>query len=116
MEDLMRRYSPLLLLTVVILSSACGGGSPTAPAAQRANLSGVVHELNPPTFTRIPGARVAMQGQTATTNGNGEFRFTNLAPGPTVLNLQKEGFRTRDQPLTLNAGENNTSQEMLPAP
>ncbi len=112
----MRRHTLLVLLAVMALSAACNDGSPTAPAAPRANLSGVVHELNPPAFTRIPGARVAIQGQTATTNANGEFRFSNLTPGDTVLNLQKEGFRTRDQPLTLQAGENNTSQEMLPAP
>jgi hypothetical protein len=108
----MRRSSLLPLLALVL---ACSGGSPTEPAVQRASLSGVVHELNPPVFTRIPGARVSIQGQTATTNANGEFRFENLTPGATVLNLQKEGFRTRDQPLTLEPGNNTTSQEMLPA-
>ena len=110
----MRRYSLLFLLIVTILAFGCGGESPTSPGTQRATLNGVVHELNPPLFTRIPGARVTIQGQTATTNAIGEFRFTNLTPGATVLNLQKEGFRTRDQPLTLRAGDNNTSQEMLP--
>ncbi len=110
----MRRSSHLFLILALALSFACGGGSPTSPGTQRANLSGVVHELNPPEFTRIPGARVTIQGQTATTNATGEFRFTNLTPGATVLNLQKAGFRTRDQPMTLASGENNTSQEMLP--
>ena len=109
----MRRFA---LLPLLVLLLACNGGSPTAPSFQRANLSGVVHELNPPVFTRIPGATVTIQGQTATTNANGEFRFENLTPGATVLNLQKEGFRTRDQPLTLEPGNNTTSQEMLPAP
>jgi hypothetical protein len=112
----MRRYSSAVMLIVMALSFGCSGGSPTSPGTQRANLSGVVHELNPPLFTRIPGARVTIQGQSATTSSTGEFRFTNLTPGATVLNLQKEGFRTRDQPMTLAAGENNTSQEMLPAP
>lgn len=113
----MRRYSRFLLLIAVVLSSSCNGGSsPTAPTAPVTNLSGVVHELNPPVFTRIPGARVSMQGKSATTNADGEFRFTDLTPGATVLHLEKEGFRTRDQPMTLRVGENNTSQEMLPAP
>lgn len=113
----MRRYSLVFMVLAVVITSSCNGGSsPTAPAPLKTNLSGVVHELNPPVFTRIPGARVSMQGKSATTNADGEFRFLDLTPGATVLHLEKEGFRTRDQPLTLKAGENNTSQEMLPAP
>ncbi|HYK00399.1 MAG TPA: carboxypeptidase-like regulatory domain-containing protein [Thermoanaerobaculia bacterium] len=112
----MRRYSRLFMVTAMVLSACCNGGSPTAPPVQRTNLSGVVHELNPPVFTRIPGARLTIQGKTTTSNADGEFRFTDLTPGATVLRLEKEGFRTREQPLTLRVGDNNTSQEMLPAP
>lgn len=109
----MRRAALLLLFAIVACS---GGSSPTEPRAPVANLSGIVHELNPPTFTRIPGVRLTIQGQTTTSDANGTFRLTGLAAGDTVLTLEKEGFRTRNQPLTLKTGENTTSQEMLPAP
>lgn len=106
----------LLLAAVAILGLACGGGGGNSPTTPSTNLSGIVHELNPPVFTRIPGAAVSIQGRSTTTDANGEFRFTDLQPGATILTLSKTGFRTRDQPLTLHAGENTTSQEMLPAP
>ena len=111
----MRAIHRLLATTILLVLFSCGGDSPTSPSPPKAALSGVVHELNPPIFTRIAGAQVTIQGKSALSNAGGEFRFTDLTPGPTVLTLQKEGFRTRDQPLTLQPGENTTSQEMLPA-
>ena len=103
-----------LILALILLGSIlrCGGdSSPTAPTA---TLTVIVHELDPPVFTRIPGAAVSIQGKSAVTDARGECRFTNLTPGPTTLSLAKEGFRSRDQPITLLPGVNTTSQEMLP--
>lgn len=106
-----RRY---LILPLILLGSILGCGGDSSPTAPTATLTVIVHELNPPVFTRIPGAAVSIQGKAAVTNANGECRFTNLTTGPATLSLAKEGFRSREQPITLLPGENTTSQEMLP--
>ena len=105
----MKAFSLLATLTFVLGCS--GGGSPTEPTS---SLMVIVHELDPPTFTRIPGASVRIQGQSAVTDASGECRFSNLTAGPTTLSLSKAGFRSRDQPITLLPGSNTSSQEMLP--
>ena len=46
----------------------------------------------------LPGVTVTVQGidatQTFTTDGTGEFRFLNLAPGPYTVSAALQGFST----------------------
>jgi hypothetical protein len=107
----MRRAA--MLVSLLLLVAGCGGGS-SSPTEPTTNLNVVVHELNPPTFTRIPGVALAIQGKSAVSDARGEARFTNLQPGETTLSLSKSGYRSRNQPIRVNPGENTTSQEMLP--
>lgn len=96
-----------------LLLNGCGGGSsPTAPVT--ALLNGNVHVI--PTGPPIAEASVTLQGRTTITAANGNFTFSDLAPGTTSVVLSKTGFRTANLTITLVAGENFHSLGMEPNP
>ena len=66
------------------------------PAAGTAILQGVVYQTED-TSQRIAGVTIALSiaGRTATTDGNGVYRFTDLPAGPVTITASKPGFPTR---------------------
>ena len=75
---------------------------------QPGSISGKVID---PSGTTVEGAVVKLtcdcesSGQEATTNGDGLFAFTGVAPGPFNLTISSPGLATRDYSGTVTAGE-----------
>ncbi len=115
-------------LALVVLGSACCLGQPVpqAPAPQRENnsieletsstgeavpgsISGTVTD---PSGAVVAGARVKLTGgaqfgsQQAVSGTDGEFSFTNVAPGPFQVTVTSSGFAAQTSSGTLHSGEN----------
>jgi hypothetical protein len=98
-------------------SSASSGAQLPEPA-----LPGTIHgTIVDPNGTAVAGARVKLtsQGQSPNqetqTGDDGQFAFTNIAPGPFQLSVTGEGFATKSSSGVLHPGENvNVPQITLP--
>jgi Carboxypeptidase regulatory-like domain/TonB-dependent Receptor Plug Domain len=66
-------------------------------SAVKGSLGGVVVD---PTGAVVPGAKVTLTGatgnETATSDGEGNFMFTRLAPGTYSVKVEKQGFKVAD--------------------
>jgi len=100
------RNSAVLALLAVGLIGALFAQSPTA------SISGTVSDASKAV---IGGARVVVTpgGAVATTNGEGQFSVTRLAPGTYTLTITSTGFRTLAQSVTLAAGQARTLSIVL---
>jgi hypothetical protein len=84
------RAWPLALATLIFLSSA-------AFAQQKAQISGIVQD---PSGASIPGASVVLLHtdtgirRVATTNNDGFYAVSSLAPGAYKITVRREGFQT----------------------
>ncbi|HVT01831.1 MAG TPA: carboxypeptidase regulatory-like domain-containing protein [Thermoanaerobaculia bacterium] len=76
------------------------------------NLSGSVRKLDG--TTAISGAKVTVQNISATTDVNGLYRITGLAPGTATVTVTANGFKNLSQVTTLNAGDNTLDIQMTP--
>src|SRR3954466_2070465 len=84
----MKRLSLMLALVL-------GFALPVVAQIQGGNITGVIRDEQGGV---LPGVTVTVQGvdatQTFTTEGTGEFRFLNLAPGPYKVTAALQGFTT----------------------
>lgn len=96
------RFLVFLLLSLSI-SLGCSD-SPTEPPSRASIADGVVHVVQ--MQTGVPGVTVLIQDQSTLTDDNGRFTFSDLATGPTVISLRKEGWVPADFPVALHAGAN----------
>jgi hypothetical protein len=53
----------------------------------------------------LAGAKVTLDGQESNTDDNGEFFFTNVASGNTFVLVEKPGYVTYREPLTVEAAK-----------
>jgi len=70
--------------------------------AATGTLQGIVHD---PQHRPIPGAEVAIRGQTVISDANGEFRLDNIPEGSYQVTVAAQGFQTLQQSLTVAAGK-----------
>lgn len=101
-----------LLLTASLLAG-CGSkttsttldstGRP-ALAADKGAISGLVIDDR---YRPIPGANVLLTpaGLTAVADGEGQFSFTDLAPGTYEVRIQADGHEAAPQPVEVTAGQ-----------
>lgn len=84
--------------------------------AQNASLSGIVRD---PNNAVVNGAQVSVRneatGETraAASDGKGEFKLENLAPGRYVVSVTRNGFKTAERSVTLEAGRPATVELKL---
>ena len=91
------------IFIVVILMSTCGHGWLYSQTA-KASVSGVVKDSG---GTVLQGARVELEpaAQPTTSNGQGEFLLTDLAPGTYTVSVSFVGFEPYSSQVTLAAGQ-----------
>jgi hypothetical protein len=122
------QFTGLTGLALVVLGSACclGQSAPQAPAPPRENnsievetfstgaalpgsISGTVTDQS---GAVVSGARVKLTGaapsgsQQTVSGTDGEFSFTNVAPGPFQVTITSSGFAAQTSSGTLHSGEN----------
>ncbi len=74
--------------------ATCGGGTDAPPPPATAKLQGVIYQ-GADTSATLAGATVTLgNGRTATTNGDGLYTFTGLAPGSVSITARAGGYRT----------------------
>ena len=74
--------------------ATCGGGSDAPPPPTTAKLQGVIYQ-GADTSATLAGATVTLgNGRAATTNGDGLYTFTGLAPGSVSITARAGGYRT----------------------
>jgi hypothetical protein len=103
-----------LLLAAV---SCSGGSSPSTPTptptpTPTTSLTGTVTDAvsNAP----VSGAKVAVQGQSATTGADGKYTITGLTNGATTVTSQHQGHLNFSQSVTLS-GATTTNIAMTPS-
>src|ERR1700676_921377 len=86
-------------------------GQPAAPQLLSGSISGTIVD---PSGALVAGARVTLAPedqsarQEALTDGNGQFSFTNVAPGPFHLAVASTGFAPQTVSGVLHPGETET--------
>jgi hypothetical protein len=86
-------------------------GQPAAPQLLSGSISGTIVD---PSGALVAGARVTLAPedqsarQEALTDGNGQFSFTNVAPGPFHLAVASAGFAPQTVSGVLHPGETET--------
>ena len=92
-----------------LLSLMLGMASVSSVVAQTCVLQGTVtvSSANGPS-ERLPGASLSLTsatpGQTAVTDDQGEYKFTNLAAGVYTLQVDLSGFKQHKQTVTIGTG------------
>lgn len=98
----MRGAVYLLVLTMVI----CNSLWPTSAMAQtdRGTIAGTVKDT---TDAVLLGARIAVQplGKNVVSDGQGQFRITDLPPGDYTLTISYVGFETFSTPVKVAGGQ-----------
>jgi len=98
----------ILVLLLIGLSLSKGTGAQTATSG---GLAGVVTD---PSDAVVPGAKVELRdnekgiGQMKTTNSDGEYLFSFVAPGNYRLTVTYPGFRTVSKKLDISPGTGST--------
>jgi hypothetical protein len=64
-------------------------------------------------ITLAPTSSTRPTVQTATSDGNGRFSFTGVAPGPFKLTISSNGFATKTVSGVLHGGENYDAQTII---
>jgi hypothetical protein len=104
----LRRFGVFSALLLIGLSLSKGTGAQTATSG---GLTGVVSD---PSNAVVPDAKVELRdtakgiGQTKSTNLNGEYSFSFVAPGNYTLTVTRSGFRTVNQTLDVGLGPPST--------
>jgi TonB-dependent receptor len=90
-----------------------GGGKVAAAGGAPGSLRGRVSVSR--TGATLSGARVRIieTGESATSDGNGNFRFANLAPGAYTLSISHIGFAEHRQGIEVEADEETVSRLLL---
>lgn len=102
------RRNLLLLFTII---SALSLPPFTASSLQTAIISGTVKD---PKGAVIVGAQIAARNETtgatsnATTDGEGKFKLEALAPGSYQLSIARNGFKTAERSITVEAAKSIT--------
>jgi hypothetical protein len=101
----MKRFLLLISIALSLLSSLL---LPIATRAQTASVGGVIRD---PSEQVVSGAKVTLQNtqtdfsRDVPTNDEGIFWFTNVAPGPYSITVERDGFKAmhiNDLTLTVN--------------
>jgi hypothetical protein len=101
----------LFLISLILLLALSLSNSLTAQNATSGGLTGVVTD---PSDAVVPGASVELRdnakgiSQTKTTNPDGGYLFSFVAPGNYTLTLTHPGFRTMSQTLDVSLGPPST--------
>ncbi len=103
---------PLFLVFLMLLLSLCAVSNPvSAQNAASGELAGVVTD---PSDAVVPGANVELRDnakgttQTKSTNRDGGYLFSFVAPGNYTLRVTHSGFRTMNQTLDVSLGPPTT--------
>ena len=98
---------PFVLMSLLLL---CVSGA--FAQSGRGTLTGRVTDVS---GAVLQGARAELQplGVVSISNGQGEFSFLNIAPGPYTLNVSYVGFSVFTQNITVKAGENASVTAVL---
>lgn len=106
-----------LLAAILLLACwpACSPARAQQPgiSAERATPGQIAGEIVDPSGALVSDASVTLLQagrivRTISSNGTGEFLFTNLPPGEYAVEVQANGFRTEQRPVTVWAGEART--------
>jgi hypothetical protein len=107
------------LALVALLTLLLGSCVPSL-FAQSAGTSGLTGTINDPSGAAIPNVTVTLtsndtnQTRTATTGGDGQYKFTLLPPGNYKVRFSATGFKTSEVgAVTLNVTENPTLDRTL---
>ena len=84
------------------------------PPPELANLYGIVtfRETGAP----LEGVKVSVDGITTYTNASGEYSISNQSPGSYTMTLEKEGYETLSDTVTIVEGNNKIDAEMTLVP
>ncbi len=100
----MEGFSNNRFSVLVIVLLCCG--LTVVSAAGTGTLQGIVHD---PQHRPIPGAQVVVQShaysRTVQSDGNGEFRLSDLPEGSYQLTISAQGFQALQQTVTVTAGK-----------
>ncbi|MGB6132663.1 MAG: carboxypeptidase regulatory-like domain-containing protein [Acidobacteriaceae bacterium] len=87
----------------------------TAAACRAQNIAGVQGKVVDSTGAAVPNAAVSLANlstntvQNTISHADGSFAFSNVAPGPELVTVQKSGFESSTQHVTLSAGRVSAS-------
>jgi hypothetical protein len=109
-QPALAQYSPASTVHEMqaALPDAPGAGAAAADPRSSGNVSGTVMDR---TGAVVSGCRVQLttkgqsQTQEVTSGDNGQFAFSNVAPGPFQLTISSAGFETQVASGTLHSGE-----------
>lgn len=96
--------------SLLLLSMGCEDPVPPEPP-EPATLSGVVRSVS---GVAIAGASVEVGDATIVTDAEGQFTFTELVAGPTLMNTSADGFEPLSQFFNLAAGDNTRNATLAP--
>ena len=103
LKSVSMNLSPLFLVSLILLQTQ-------SLSAQNATSGGLTGVVTDPSNAVVPDAKVELRDnakgirQTKTTNPNGEYFFSFVAPGNYTLTVTHSGFRTISQNLDVNLG------------
>jgi hypothetical protein len=122
-----RTMIALMAAMMVFLMASCGGGggggTTVAAAADTGSADGYVYTEvegdaartsaraldRPAGYIPLAGATVSAEGRTATTNEQGYFKISGLAPGPRTLQITRTGFNPIQRLITIIRNQNVTA-------
>ena len=110
----------LLAMSLAVSMLACGGSSPTTPAALVAptqptfTLSGVISAVTPTGLTPLEGVHMFINGRRATTDDQGVYRISGLEPNSfgTSVTATKAGYKVETTSLTIS-GDMRVDMELV---
>lgn len=113
-----RRISPAIIIIPAALGLAAVGvialaaAGKAAPPAGRASLSGKVTDST--TGEAIPGATITLDSVQVTADGSGNYSFDDLEPGSYSFSVEKGGYNSMSQDITLSEGQNQLNVALVP--
>src|SRR5438067_7200918 len=99
----------------VVIAALVAAGSSLHAQTSSGEANGTVHDSS---GAVLPGATVTLTnqgtgiGNTTLTNGSGNFLFVNVQPGPYVLTIELQGFKTAQTP-PFDIGVNQTVTRII---
>src|ERR1700690_2268351 len=113
----LKKYLQLRLVAFVAIFLIVAAG---ALLAQSAGTSGLVGTITDPSGAAVPNVTVTLtssdtnQARTATTGGDGQYKFTLLPPGAYKVRFAANGFKTAEiSAVTMNVTESSTLDRKL---
>jgi len=95
-------------LAGVAIIAALAGAAPPG----KAKLYGKVKDAT--TGGGIPGATITLDSMQVTANGSGNYSFDDLEPGSYSFSVEKGGYNSMSQDITLSEGQNQLNVALVP--